>query len=64
MFNFFFGVRDFNPANGDVFASRHLVAHEVLKDDSDFSVKIGQVVFAQVDAIQQNLRLRSDRRGA
>jgi hypothetical protein len=55
MFNFLGSVRDFNSANCDVFARRHFVAHEVLKDDSDLRMQIGQIVFAEVDAIEQNL---------
>ncbi len=48
-------MRHFDAAHCDVFARGHFVAHEVLKDDADLGVQIGQVVFAQVDAIEQNL---------
>ena len=53
--DFFGRVGNFNAAHGDVFARRHLVAHEVLEDDADLRVQIVQVVFAQIDAIEQNL---------
>ena len=48
-------MRNFDAAHGDVFARRHLIAHEVLKDDADLRVQVVQIVFAQVDAIEQNL---------
>ncbi len=48
-------MRNFDTSDGDVFARGHLVAHEVLKDDSDLGVKIGEVVFAKVDAVEQDL---------
>ena len=43
-----------DSSDSDVLASGHLVAHEVLKDDADFRVQIGQVVFAEVNAIKKN----------
>ena len=46
---------DFDAAYLDIFASGHFIAHEVLKDDADFSMQVVQVVFAQVDTIEQNL---------
>ena len=55
VFDFFRRVRNFDAAHGDVFARRHFVAHEVLKDDADLGVQVGQVVLAQIDAIEQDL---------
>jgi hypothetical protein len=47
----------FNAAHFDIFTGRHFVAHEILKNDADLSVKVGNVVFAQIDSVQQNLSL-------
>ncbi len=47
-------VRQFDAAHGDVFAGRHFVAHEVLKDDADLAVQILDAVVAQVHAVQQD----------
>ena len=35
----------------------HLEAHEVLEDDPDLAVKVGEVVLAEVDAVEQDLAL-------
>ena len=40
-----------------VLSSGHLVAHEVLKDDTDIPMEIFQGVLPKVDAVQQNLSL-------
>ena len=45
----------FDAANRNVFPRGHFIAHEVLEDDSNFAMKIFQIVVAKVDAIQQNL---------
>src|SRR4029077_11734441 len=39
----------------DVFTGSHFVAHEILKNDSDFSVQILEIVFAEVHAIEEHL---------
>ena len=57
-------MRLVDAAYRDVFSSRHLEAHEVLKDDADMAVKIFEGVLPQVDAVEQYLSLRWDRRGA
>src|SRR5258708_9174127 len=44
-----------DSSDSDVFACCHFVAHEVLKDDADFAVKILQVILSKIHAIQQNL---------
>ena len=43
-----------DAAHFDVFARRHFVAHEVLKDDSDLGMQVGEIVLPQVHSIQQN----------
>ena len=51
-------VVDFiDAANCDIFPGRHFITHEVLKDDSNFPMKIFQIVLAEVDPIQQDLAL-------
>ncbi len=57
IFNLIGRVRNLDAAHGDVFARGHLVAHEVLEDDADLGVQIGKIVFAQIDAIEQDLPL-------
>ena len=42
-----------NPSHRNVFARRHFIAHEVLKNYAHLAVQIFQVVVAQVDAIEQ-----------
>ena len=54
----------FDAPDGDVFARRHLVAHEVLEDDANLAIQVVQVIFAQVDSVEQNLPFGPDRRGA
>ncbi len=49
-------MRSMRPI-GDVLAGRHLITHEVLEDDPDFAVKIFQVVFAEIDAVEQHLSI-------
>src|SRR4029077_15407517 len=46
-----------DPPDGDVFPCRHLVPHEILKDDTDLTVEILKAVFAKVNSIQQHLSL-------
>src|SRR5579883_271936 len=41
--------------HADVLARRQIIAHEILKDDTDLPVQILQVVLTQIHAIQQNL---------
>jgi hypothetical protein len=55
MFDFHVCMRDFNSADCDILSRCHFVAHEVLKDDTDLRVEIGQIVFTEVNAIEQNL---------
>src|SRR4029077_8861648 len=49
------GVDMFYAPDGDVFAGGHLIAHEILEYDANLAVEVVQVVFAQVDSIEQNL---------
>src|SRR5579863_4661471 len=42
----------------DVLARRHLITHEVLEDDADFRMKVGQVILAQVHTVEQDLTFR------
>src|SRR4051812_30896702 len=59
----FFGCRFqcsqiFNLVNlsySDVFARRHLIAHEILKDHTDLTIEIFKVVLAKVYPIEQDL---------
>jgi hypothetical protein len=44
----------FQPAEADVLAHQHAVAEIVLKDHADFVPQVFDIVFPQVDAIQQN----------
>ncbi len=44
-----------DSADCDVFAGSHLVAHVILKDDANLTIKVFEIVFAQTDAIQQDL---------
>ena len=44
-----------HTADGDVLPRRHLVAHEVLKDDADLAVQLLERVLAQVPAVEQDL---------
>src|SRR5207237_10906091 len=44
-----------DTAYRDAFSSRHLVAHEILKDDTDVAMQIFEGVLPQVDAVEQNL---------
>src|SRR6185312_13571134 len=55
--DFFLAVGKLDTADGDVFAGRHFVTHEVLKDDADFLVQVFEVIFAQVYAVEKNLAL-------
>ena len=57
-------LRLFDAADADIFRCGHLVAHEILEDDADFLPQVVEVVFAQIDAVEQDLALRSDRTGA
>ena len=51
-----FKVTDFADAtDGDIFPRRHFIAHEILKDYSNFAMQIFQIVVAKIDSIQQNL---------
>ena len=45
-------------AEPDVLPHGELVAHEVLEDDAEALVQAGQVVLAQVHAVEQHLPLR------
>jgi hypothetical protein len=55
VFNLFLRVRHFDAAHGNILAGGHFIAHEVLKDHADFGVQGGQVIFAKIDAVKQNL---------
>src|SRR5207302_8343190 len=49
-------VREFlDFSHRNVFASGHLVPHELLEDHTYFSIQVFQVVFAQVNSVEQNL---------
>src|SRR5580692_35742 len=41
----------------DVFTSCHLISHEILKNNAKLTMQIFEIVFSQVDAIEQNLPL-------
>ncbi len=43
-----------DAAHGNIFSDRHVVAHEILKDDADFAPPIFQVVFPEVDAVEED----------
>src|SRR5262249_14306407 len=43
-----------DAADGDVVASGHVVAHEILEDDSDLAGEVLQVVLSKVDSIEKN----------
>src|ERR1700744_3959830 len=45
----------FDASNRDVFTGGHLVSHEILKNYPDLAVQVFQTVFAQVDAVEQDL---------
>src|SRR5206468_9008424 len=47
---------DFSRSN--VFPRRHLIANEVLKNDSDFAIKIFQVVLAKIHSVEQDFPFR------
>src|SRR5579864_7300983 len=47
-------ARSFNPSHANVFGGRHVIAHEILKDGSDFVPQRVQVVIAKIDAIEEN----------
>ncbi len=47
-------VAGLDPADGDVLAGGQVVAHEVLEDDADVAAQRGEVVIAQVAAVEQD----------
>ena len=44
-----------NPAHRDVFTRRHLIAHKVLKDNANLTIKIFQTILSQVHPVEQHL---------
>src|ERR1700733_5649500 len=52
--NLFRCVFQLDAAYRDIFAGGHFIAHEVLKYHPDLRVQIGQIVFTQVNAIEQD----------
>src|SRR5581483_253201 len=45
----------FDLSDGEVLAGSHFIAHEILENDADFLVQVFEIVFAKIDAIQQDL---------
>ena len=48
-------IQVLDTPNRNVFTCRHLVAHEVLKNDANLMIKVFQVILVQIDTIEQNL---------
>src|SRR5882672_1079924 len=48
----------FHATDSNVFAHCHLIAHEVLKNDSHLLVQVVDGVFTQVDPVEKNLAFR------
>src|SRR5271155_1403441 len=44
-----------DTAHGNILAGRHLVPHEVLKNNADLAVQVLEVVLSEIDAIQKHL---------
>src|SRR5579872_1202272 len=44
----------FYAAYGNVFARRHLIAHEILEDHADLPMQVLELVFAKVHAVEQD----------
>src|SRR5580658_3954155 len=42
----------------NVFPRRHFITHEILEDHADFAIEIFQVIFAEIDSVEQDLPLR------
>ena len=51
-------VQLFDAPHSDVFRCRHFVPHEVLEDDADLVAKTLNRVFAQINAVEQDLAFR------
>jgi hypothetical protein len=51
-------VRVFDPANPDILGHGHLVMHEILKNDADLLPQVFQVVFSEINSIEQYLAFR------
>ena len=45
------------PANRNVFACGHFVSHKVLKNYANFGMQVGEIVFAEIDSIEQDAPL-------
>ena len=50
-----FAKCSFDATHSDILPGGHLEAHEVLEDDANLAVEVGQVVVAQVDTVEQDL---------
>src|SRR5271165_3082365 len=46
-----------NTSDPNVFAGRHFVAHEILKDNANLPIQALQAIFAKVNAIEKYLPL-------
>ena len=45
----------FDPADRDIVARSHFIAHEILKDDTHDLVQVFQIIVTEVDPIEQDL---------
>ena len=49
------GIGGFHSTDGNVFLGGHLEAHEILKDDANLTMQVGQLVLAEIDAVEEDL---------
>src|SRR5580700_8355641 len=48
-------IKLLDTAHRNILTRRHLVPHEVLKNNADFPVEVLEVVLSKIDTIQQHL---------